>query len=148
MKFPFGSISLPGKWAKTFYNEISGQQNFINADSITVAVAINQASAYPFYTLGMSSNEIVDAMYVWDADYFKEQTGANTPLIKHDTVDHFIIWQIKADNRYKIDNHYLFGCEKNTIFSVFISTTKWSPAQKIEFLETAYQRKTIGTVCD
>lgn len=145
---PFGSTNLPGKWNKTTFNKISYQQMFKNIDSISSAVSINQASNYPIYKAKMTSNQIVKELYEWDAKYWTEQIGANTSILKQDTINHFIIWQISADHKFKVDNYYLFGCENGIIFTVFINTEKWDPTQKITFLETVYKNKKLGTCCN
>ncbi|MGZ3920895.1 MAG: hypothetical protein ACXVO9_12790 [Bacteroidia bacterium] len=144
---PFGSTNLPGKWTKTTFNKISYQQNFRNLDSISSAVAINQASNYPFYKPKMTSNQIVKEMYEWDSQYWGQQVGAKTPILKLDTINHFIIWQISADKN-KVDNYYLFGSENGIIFTVFINTKKWDLTQKINFLQTVYSNKKVGTCCN
>lgn len=147
-KFPFGSLSIPGKWTKISYNQISRQHNFKNADSVLTAVAINQTSSYPFYKPNMTSNEAVKEFYEWDSKYLADNINGNRTIIKQDTVNHYIVWQITADNeKYKVDNHYLFGCENGIIFTVFIGTDKWTNEQKVEYLQTVYKNKTVGTCC-
>jgi hypothetical protein len=144
-KLPYGSISIPdGKWTKVSYNEISGQYNFKNVDSVFCAVLINTASGYPFYKPKMTSNEIVKAMYEWDSKYWAEQTGAKTSLLKQDTTSHSLIWQISID-KYKADNYYLIGSENGIIFTIMVDTKKWDLAQKTIFLETVYKNKKVGT---
>jgi len=147
-KIPFGSISIPGKWTKVSYNQVSGQHNFKNADSIFSAVAINRASLYPFYKPKMTSNEIVKDMYEWDSNYWVTQTNGNRKTLKQDTTNHFIIWKFSADNNYKVDNYYLFGSENGVVFTVFIDTDKWDLTQKINFLQMVYKNKTVGTCCN
>ncbi|MCC6369892.1 MAG: hypothetical protein IT236_02680 [Bacteroidia bacterium] len=145
---PFGAAVMPGKWTKTTFNKVSYQQHFKNADTISVSVAINQASNYPFYKPNMSSNEVVKAMYYWDAEYWAKQIGASTPLLKQDTLNHFLIWQILSDkNGYDVNNYYLFGCENGIVFTVFIATEKWNLTQKISFLQTVYSNKKVGNCC-
>jgi len=146
-KFPFGSLSIPGKWTKVSYNQVSGQHNFKNADSVSTAVAINQASSYPFYKPNMTSNEAVTEMYEWDAKYWTYQISAKTTILKQDTTNHFVIWQISADNKYKIDNYYLFGSENGLVFTIMIDTKKWDLNQKINFLQIVYKNKTVGNCC-
>jgi hypothetical protein len=147
-KIPFGSLSIAGKWTKGAYNQVSRQQNFKNADSVIIAVAINRATSYPFYKANESSNEIVKEHYEWDSKYLADNIKGKRTIIKQDTVNHFIIWQITSDSeKYKVDNHYLFGCENGIIFTVFISTEKWRDEQKIEYLQDIYKNKTVGTCC-
>jgi len=147
-KLPFGSIGIPGKWTKVSYNQVSGQHNYMNADSVFTAVAINRASSYSFYKPNMTSNQTVKEFYEWDSKYLADNMNGTRTIIKQDTVNHFIVWQIKADNeKYKVDNHYLFGSENGIIFSVFVSTKKWTNEQKTEHLQTVYKNKTVGNCC-
>jgi hypothetical protein len=147
-KSPLGSLSIPGKWTKISYNQVSMQHNFENADSVLTALAINQSTAYPFYKTNMTSNEVVKEFYEWDSKYLAENIQGTRTIIKQDTINHFILWQIKADNeKYKVDNHYLFGSENGIIFTVFISTNKWTNEQKIEYLQTVYKNKTVRDCC-
>ena len=150
MKFPYGSISLPGQWTKTFFNQNSGQQNFKNKDTLSTALLINRASGYPFYTKAMTSNQFVKAMYEWDANYMTAQINGNSKIIMQDTANHFIVWQIIADNdKYQIDNLNLFGCENGIVFTVLAPTAKkLTNEQKINFVRTIYENKTVGTCCN
>ena len=150
MKFPYGSLSLPGQWKKTDFNQNSGQQNFKNKDSLSTALLINRASGYPFYTKAMTSNLFVKAMYEWDANYLTARINGSSKIIKQDTVNHFIVWQITADNdKYQIDNLNLFGCENGIVFTVLAPTAKkLTNEQKINFVRTIYENKTVGTWCN
>jgi hypothetical protein len=80
-KFPFGSMSMPGKWTNDSYNKVSGQHHFRNADSVSVALAINQSSGYPFYKKGMTSNTLVEEMYEWDSRFLSERLLGKRALI-------------------------------------------------------------------
>ena len=149
MKLPYGSLTLPGQWTKTSLNKISGQQNFKSKDSLSTALLINQTSSYPFYVKGMSSNEFLKAFYEWDSKYFIDNIKANCKIIKQDTINHFIIWEIIAHNdKYNIENQYLFGCENGIVYTVFAPTTKLTLEQKINFIESVYKNKTVGTCCN
>jgi hypothetical protein len=146
MKFPLGSLGLPGKWYKSFYNETSGQHNFRDKDSILSAVAINPSSSYPFYKKDMSSNTFVKAMYEWDSQYLANKIKGESNIIIQDTTNHFILWQLKNDSG--MENFNLFGCEKGIVFTVFIVTKKWTSEQKINFLQTVYKNRTVGNCCN
>jgi hypothetical protein len=147
-KFPLGSLSIPGKWTKVSYNQVSTQHNFENADSVWTAVAINQARSYSFYKNNMTANQTVKEFYEWDSKYLADEIQGTRNIIALDTINQFIIWQLTADNdKYKLNNHYLFGSENGIIFSIFISTEKWTDEQKIEFLKTVYKNKTVGNCC-
>ncbi|MFI5150665.1 MAG: hypothetical protein ACHQRM_13085 [Bacteroidia bacterium] len=147
--FPLGSVQIPGKWVKTSFNKVSSQQNFRNADSVLTAVAINKSTAYPFYKPNMNSNTIVKEMYEWDSKYLADHTNGNRTLIEQDTLNHFIVWQITGMlNDFGVDNHYLFGSENGIVYTVFISTKKWTNEQKIDFVKTVYKNKTVGACCN
>lgn len=147
-KFPFGSISIPGKWIKVSYNQVSRQHNYNNADSVLTAVAINCSSSYPFYKPNMNLNQTVKEFYEWDSKYLADNINGTRTIVQRDTINHFIVWQIKAGNeKYKVDNHYLFGCENGIIFTVFVSAKKWTNEQKINHLQTVYKNKTVGNCC-
>lgn len=148
-KFPYGSLSLSGQWTKTSLNQTSGQQNFISKDSLSTALLINEVSNYPFYLKGMTSNEFVKAFYKWDSKYFTDNMQANCTIIKQDTLNHFIIWQFIAhNNRYNVENQYLFGCENGIVFTILAPTRKMTFEQKIDFLETIYKNKSVGKCCN
>jgi len=55
---PFGSVSIHGKWEKTHYNNVSGQQFFTNGDSISIAIAFNRFDKYEFNAEVQSSTLI------------------------------------------------------------------------------------------
>jgi hypothetical protein len=149
VKIPFGNISIPGKWTKISYNRVSRQHNFMNADSILTAVSINKASSYTFYKPNLTSNEIVKEYYEWDSKFLADTIKGNRTVIKQDTVNHYILWQLTADNeKHRLNNHFLFGCENGILFTVYISTEKWTNQQKVAFLETVYKTKTAGSCCE
>ena len=147
-KFPLGTVTIPGKWTKISYNQVSGQHHFMNVDSAMTAIAINQASSYPFYKPKMTPNTIVQEFYEWDSKYLAEKIKGERSVIKRDTTNHFIIWQITADTeKRKIDTYYLFGSENGIVFTILGPTKKWTNEQKVIFLETVYKNKTVGNCC-
>ncbi|MBX7052457.1 MAG: hypothetical protein K1X54_10520 [Flavobacteriales bacterium] len=144
---PLGSVVIPGEWTKTTYNDVSNQQNFTMSNGVSTAIAINQASIYPFYQPQLSTHDLVREMYKWDAQYFAEQLGTETPILLEDSTQHFIIWQILSEPK-GIDNYYLFGCENGIIFTVFLNAKEWDIQEKMNFLQTAYRNKTVGNCCN
>ena len=146
MKFPFGSVSLPGKWTRTTYNAVSGQYNFTNTDSVSVAVALNRAAQYPFYKKEMTADQFVQAMYEWDSDYLTQKINGKDTVITRDTVNHFITWRIT--NGEGINNHNLFGYENGVVFTVMVATEKWPDEKKVKFAETVYLNRIKGTCCE
>lgn len=107
MMFPYGSVTLPGKWTETHYNNVSGQQFFRNADSVEFAVALNSWNRYEFYRQGMTAMEFVKAFYEWESVYFQEQTGCQVKIVKDAGDRDMILWNIRRDPT--INTYYLFG---------------------------------------
>ena len=46
--FPYGQVSIPGKWEKTSYNSASRQQFFRNDESVNIAVSFGPYDKYEF----------------------------------------------------------------------------------------------------
>jgi hypothetical protein len=143
---PFGSLPLPGKWTKTTYIQSSGQQNFENKDRSNIALLINRNSDYPFYKKGMSANTFVKDMYRRDSDYFVLQYNARCSIIKQDTSEHYIIWQIIAQNeKHKFDIIYLAA--KMILFLRLERRQKAYPfCKKLNLCNPFTETKTLGFV--
>lgn len=141
-------MSLPGQWKKVNYNEVSKQHFFNDADSVLLGLAINPAKNYPFYKSGMPPNQIVQEMFNWDSNYFEENIGIKGKIIEQNTSKHFILWQVEGKQKDReFDNHLLFGSEKGIVFTVFVSTSKWSKEKKENFMRSVYESKTVGECC-
>ncbi len=135
---PFGSVSIPGKWEKAHYNSISGQQFFINSDSIRIAIAFNRFDRYEFNKDGSKKgNDFVKAFYDWDSEYFVDTYELMRKFVEKDTINQYVIYRIYGSlNGGKFDTYYLI-CERNgnvKSFSIMI-TDKWAESKKIEFLK-------------
>lgn len=141
---PFGSVSLPGKWVKTKYNNISKQQFFKNADSITIAIAFNPIDGYEFNTDNSKKGvEFVNAFYKWDAQYFADTYKLKQEKIESDENKNYIIWHLFGESNTIIyDTYFLFG-EKNGYASnlSIMKTDKWSSDEKIKILKEMYLQK-------
>jgi|GEM_PF-429609 len=144
-KLPFGSISMPGEWTKSSYNQNSRQQFFKNEDDVSTAIAINKASSYSFYNSNMNSNQIVKEFYEWDSKYLADNIQGSRSIIKIDNDNHFIIWKLVANNeQHNLNNYYLFGSENGIIFNLYVATDDWTEEQKIEYLVRAYNNRKVG----
>lgn len=138
---PFGSVSIPGKWEKTNYNNISGQQFFRNNDSIRIAIAFNRFDKYEFNSDGsIKGYEFVKAFYEWDSKYFVDSYGLQRRVIENDSINCFIIYQIHGlINEAKFNTYYLIGDKNGNVNNLSISITeKWTEGEKIEFLKKLY----------
>lgn len=136
MMFPYGSVTLPGKWTETHYNNVSGQQFFRNADSVEFAVALNSWNRYEFYRQGMTAMEFVKAFYEWESVYFQEQTGCQVKIVKDAGDRDMILWNIRRDPT--INTYYLFGLRNKIVYNLSIKTRTWDEETIAAFLEKAY----------
>ena len=143
MVFPYGQVSISGKWERTSYNSVSKQHFFMNPDSIIIAIGFGPYNKYEFNKDGTKKGfEFIKAFYEWEAEYFATY-NLDTEEIESDTTNHFIIWRLYGN--YKdtfVDTYFLFG-EKNGFvknFAVMI-TEKWTREQKIDFLKNMYLKE-------
>jgi hypothetical protein len=142
--FPFGQVSIPGKWIKTSYNTISKQQFFTNQDSILLAISLGPCNKYEFnYDGSKKGYEFLKAYYDWEKDFFVKTIGLEEKLIEVDTTNHIIIFGVKGTYQSQIvDNVFLFG-ENNCKVSNFsiLGPCNWTEEQKVEFLKKLYLQK-------
>ncbi len=134
---PYGSVALPGKWQKERYNAVSGQQYFVNADSILISVAFNRFDQYQFNSKGKHKGfEFAKAYYEWDTDYHVRRNGLMRTIVETDSINHFYLYRLQGA---KVDNYFLVG-EKNGNASIFTvnMAEKWSPNEKCTFLKQLF----------
>lgn len=134
---PLGQVSLPGKWEKTTYSQVSKQQFFKNQDSINIAIAFGRINQFEFNAKGsLTGFDFLEGYYKWEKDYF-ESNGMKCPLIESDKTNNYLIYRIYGNHDGSdLDTHVLIS-EKNgnvSNYSVNI-TTKWSESEKIQFLK-------------
>ncbi|MCK9447536.1 MAG: hypothetical protein M0Q41_01020 [Bacteroidales bacterium] len=138
---PFGSVSIPGKWEKANYNYVSGQQFFINNDSIRIAIAFNRFDKYEFNAGDLKKGyDFVNAFYEWDSKFFVDSYGLQRNSIENDSINNYILNQIYGFiNDAKVDTYFLVG-EKNGIVNNFsiMTTDKWAENKKVDFLKGLY----------
>lgn len=137
---PFGSVSIPGKWEKTNYNSVSGQQFFTNIDSIRIAIAFNRFDKYEFNSDGSKRGyEFVKAFYDWDSKFFVDSFGLQRRVLENDSIYNFIIYQIHGLTNGAVFNTYFLIGEKNGIVkNLSITTDKWAEDKKTEFLKELF----------
>lgn len=142
--FPYGSVSIPGKWERTIYNQESKQQFFKNKDGIIIAIVLGPTNKYEFNRDNSKKGfEFVNAFYEWDSDFFVTQYGLKQEIIESNENENYIVWRIFGENNNTHwDSYFLFG-EKNG-FATNISimkTEKWSTDEKIAFLKKLFLEK-------
>ena len=138
---PFGSVSIPGKWEKTNYNNVSGQQFFTNKDSIRIAIAFNRFDKYEFNADGTKNGyEFVKAFYDWDSQFFVDSYGLQRRVLENDSIYNYILYQIYGlTNGAKFDTYFLVGEKNGNVNNLSIITTdKWTNDNKIDFLKRLY----------
>ena len=142
MVFPLGSVSLPGEWTKTHYADISHQQWFKNADSISVAVAFTACDYYEFSKKDLKDFAFVKAYYEWDAKYLSEQLNIRDTILLADTVNNYIVWRLWGESKkIEIDSYFLFGCRNCSVSNFSITANKWPEEQNVKFLLDLYLKK-------
>lgn len=138
---PYGSISIPGKWEKADYNNVSNQQFFTNNDSIRIAIAFNRFDKYEFSGDGSKKGyEFLKAFYEWDSNYFVDSYGLQRRIIENDSIDNFILYQIYGFAKgAKFDTYFLVGEQNGNVSNFSVMTTdKWTEGEKTMFLKGLY----------
>jgi len=138
---PYGSVSIPGKWDKSNYHSVSGQQFFTNKDSIRIAIAFNRFDKYEFNTDGSKKGfEFVKEFYDWDSQFFVDSYGLQRKVLETDSINNFILYQIHGlTNETNIDTYFLVGEKNGNVNNLSITITdKWTEEKKVEFLKGLY----------
>ena len=134
--FPYGEVSLPGKWEKCGYNKEACQQFFRNRDSVIVAISFAQYNRYEFNKDGaFKGNDFVKAFYEWDSKYFVSN-GFNRIILETDMTKQSIIYRIFGD---KVNTYFLVREKDGHVSNISIHyTDKWSESEKIQFLKSLF----------
>ena len=141
--FPFGNVSINGEWAKTHFNSSSGQQFFINKDSVEIAISLNSYKNFEFNLHHPKSGfDFVKNYYDWDSKYFVDNSQLKREIIKQDSVNNYIIWRLFGENNgVYVDNLFLFGITNKTSKNFMIKTNKMDIDSKTNFLTNIYLNK-------
>lgn len=135
---PLGSVSIPGKWEKTHYNNVSGQQFFTNSDTIRIAIAFNRFDKYEFNSDGTKKGyEFIKAFYDWDSKFFVDYYGLQRRVLENDSINNFFLYQIHGlTNGEKFDTYFLIGEKNGNVQNLSVMTTdKWTEDKKVAFLK-------------
>lgn len=144
--FPYGSVSIPGEWNKTTYNQVSKQQFFKNADNIGIAVAFGSCNKYEFNRDNSKKGfDFVVAFYEWDSEFFESNYGLTQEKIEADEKKKYIIWRAYGEiDNSDFDTYFLFG-EKNGYANSFSITGKeWDKEMKVNFIRSMYLEENIN----
>ena len=134
--FPYGSVSLPGKWDKGKYDQSNRQQFFRNEESVIVAIAFAPSNKYEFNKDGsLKGHDFVEAFYKWESDYYKP-AGFECTILENDSANPYLLFKIVGDD---VNSVFLFGEKDGGVSNFSVQTTdKWTEAQKIQFLKTLF----------
>jgi hypothetical protein len=135
--FPFGKVSLPGKWEKLRYSDVSGQQFFIGQDATEIAVAFYREENYEFNKDGkLRGLDFLNAFYEWETSYFKTK-GYESQLIELNPSHQYIIYRIYGE---KVNSYFLIGVNSNGNVSNFsvAHSNKWTEDEKVVFLKNLF----------
>ena len=141
---PYGSVSIPGKWDKTHYNEIAKQQYFKNKDSVIISIAFAPINKYEFNTDGkLQGFNFVHSFYEWESKYFIQQHKLNSKIIEKDSTKNKILFRIHGDIEQGNFDTFFMVTEKGNMASVFSVTRsdKWSRNETIDFLNSIGSQK-------
>jgi hypothetical protein len=141
MIFPYGSVSIPNQWDKTYYNTVSKQQFFKNEEGIIIAIAFAPSNKYEFNADNSQKGfDFVKAFYEWDSQYFVTTYGLKQEIIEENETNNYIIWRLygEAEGSHW-DTYFLFG-DKGGVANNYsiMATDKWTVEQKLEFLRGMY----------
>ena len=134
--FPFGQVSLPGKWEKGNYVSNSHQQFFHNQDSVIIAIGFTNSNGFEFNPKGaLKGYDFVKAFYEWDSEYFSS-LGYNTTIIESNQSKSYIIWRVYGED---VDTYFLFGEQNGHVSNFSVNPTdKWTTDEKVQFLKSIY----------
>ncbi|MBP1629263.1 MAG: hypothetical protein H6Q15_156 [Bacteroidetes bacterium] len=129
---PFGSVTIPGKWEKNKYNNISRQQFFTNQDSVIIAIAFSQYNKYEFNMDGsLTGYNFIKNYYEWDSKYLTDSYGLKREILVNDSINNYMIYRIYGDN---YNMYFLINEKKGNMSNYFITTDKWDESKKVAFL--------------
>ncbi len=138
---PYGSASIPGKWVKTHFNDISNQQFFMNRDSIRISIAFTRFDQYEFNPDGTKTGyDFVKAFYKWECDYFEETFGLACDIIEENEYSTYMIYRLYGTvDGGEFDSYFLVGNKNGNISNLSVmATDQWAVDEKIAFLKNLF----------
>src|SRR5690606_824847 len=109
MIFPYGQVTIPGKWRQTRYSPISGQYFFSRGDATQFAVALQPWDQYEFSQDNPEVNRenFVRKFYEWDGSYLKEGTKGQLRIIDENKEKNYLLWSLKKGDGS--NDYFLYG---------------------------------------
>ncbi len=135
---PLGVIYLPGEWKKEKYNPVSGQQWFVNKDTVLISIALTPCHKFEFSKKSLKDFDFVKTYYEWDSKYLAERHHLNRSVLVSDSIHQYIIWRLSGDHD---DDYFLFGNKNCRIHNYSLPSHGWTEEHKIKFLQDLYLKK-------
>ena len=95
-----------------------------------------------FYKEGLSQNELLEAFYKWDFDFWKSNTiNAKVTEISKKLSEGYVLWSIELDyESQKINQIILSGVKENNVVFISIINPKMKMNEKKKFLIDLYKK--------
>lgn len=141
MIFPYGQVTIPGKWRQTRYSPISGQYFFSRGDATQFAVALQPWDQYEFSQDNPEVNRenFVRKFYEWDGSYLKEVTKGQLRIIDENKEKNYLLWSLKKGDGS--NDYFLYGLKGNVAYNLYLSSQTWDEQTIVPFLENAFNRQ-------
>lgn len=119
-------------------NKVSGQYFFADKNKNNIQISIRDASKMEFYDSELNKNQLLEAFYQWDFNYWKTNSvGADVKEISKNLDKDYILWEVVVKEGKTI---FLFGILENKLISVSISNNSLSDEEKIKFMTDLYKK--------
>jgi hypothetical protein len=116
--FPYGGVSLPGRWGKVDYNEENTQFFMQNADSLTLG--ISKLPKKRFANSGDDMNLITS--YYTTEEGNSEKAGLKMNTIRVDADNKYRIWRVTGSG---VDQICLIGTKKEYAYNITAYYSKY-----------------------
>lgn len=135
---PLGLVYLPGEWKKEKYNPVSGQQWFMNKDTVLISIALTPCNKFEFSKKSLKDFAFVKTYYEWDSKYLAEKHHLSRSVLVSDSIHQYIIWRLSGDH---YDDYFLFGNKDCKVHNYSLPSHGWTEEQKIKFLQDLYLKQ-------
>lgn len=142
-------FEVPGKWEYKDQLKHSGQFHLSNKnEKISLLISVRKPEKFEFYKEGLTENELLNAFYKWEYDYWTSPNGVKAEVseIKRNEENNYIIWKVILKNRSEYDNkdltsYLLYAVRNNNLISLTLTnnTDKKTPLTETESIERLEQ---------
>lgn len=131
---PYGTITIPGQWTKTSYNEVSRQHFFIDTDSTSIAVTKNPQEKYPFYRDNLTDVEFAEKFFEWEREFYEKRSF----LIDRQGEEgqNYVLWKASGENANTL---FLYGAKNGFAYNFAVFSDNWSDEKRVEFVKKLFE---------